>query len=60
MKILGISGAVFHDASAALVIDGETVAAKGFKTASGATPASAAIAADIKDGKARPPRTWWW
>jgi len=27
MKILGISGAVFHDASAALVIDGETVAA---------------------------------
>jgi carbamoyltransferase len=27
MKILGISGAVFHDASAALVIDGETIAA---------------------------------
>ena len=27
MKILGISGAVFHDASAALLIDGETVAA---------------------------------
>lgn len=27
MNILGISGAVFHDASAALVIDGETIAA---------------------------------
>lgn len=27
MKILGISGAVFHDASAALLVDGETVAA---------------------------------
>ncbi len=27
MKILGISGTIFHDASAALVVDGETVAA---------------------------------
>jgi len=27
MKILGLSGAIFHDASAALVVDGEIIAA---------------------------------